>query len=94
MPKENFEPGIRDPRRTRWIAIGVFVLVLVVSAVSAGPVWRAIKEFRAHQLTEEARVFLEKRQSGASLGKGPGRLSAFPFGCRGCEDGCDSLWTH
>ncbi|WOO41840.1 hypothetical protein [Rubellicoccus peritrichatus] len=60
MVKEEFEPGIRDPRKTRLIYGGIFLLVLIVLGASTLPAYRAFKKFRAHQMTEEAIIHLEK----------------------------------
>lgn len=60
MAKEELELGMRDPRKTRLIVLGVVVLFLLVIAAGFLPAWRAIKEFRAGQFSKEARMYLEE----------------------------------
>lgn len=60
MAKDEIAPEFASRRRARWI-VGLSCLLLTVVVVfSARPAWRALKEWRALQLAEEARQYLDE----------------------------------
>ncbi len=58
-------PPSRSPKRSRpnwlWISLGIFVVLGVVGAFSARPVWRAIKSQRAMTFAKEAEKHIQEK---------------------------------
>jgi len=58
MAEKPLAPEFAARRRSRWVWGTISLVVLLAIAFSARPAWRALKEWRALQLAEEARQYL------------------------------------